>query len=116
MIGVEYYTGIPVVWKQRSFFNYLLDEGYSELVGKGFSQGNSSQPQFVPLVTVKREYEWSQDEIDSELSGLIASQRWKWALFAVLAILGIFLLVTATVLLCKVKNLSNRIAREHQRD
>ena len=63
----------------------------------------------MPLVTVKREFEWSQADVDSELSSLISSQRWKWALFGVLAILGLLMLAISTVLLCKVRKMSKQM-------
>ena len=53
-IGVEKYSGVPLIWKQRSFYNLLLSpENSSELFDK------TDETIVMPLAYVKREYEWS---------------------------------------------------------
>ena len=97
-IGIEKYSGIPLVWKQGSFVNYVIETA-------------SDNQRLVPLVYVERDFRWDQDLVDDKLSPLLSGIRWKWALFGALFITGLILFFIAVILLCQARRIKRRELR-----
>ena len=111
LIGVERYTGLPLIWQQRSLYSYVLEQA---TIGDGDSS-KTKITWLLPLNYMAREFVWTQDLVDQQLEPILSHLRIKWAIFGTLISMGFILILIALFLLIKAKKIESKRRRIQQK-
>ena len=97
-LGVEQLSGVCLIAKERIFYNFAV---YKDELFKDWSAipSNSDHGLFMPLLYVKRESEWSQDQVDEAFGALVLGKKLKWVIFGLFLVAGVICLILAAMML-----------------
>ena len=104
-LGVERYTGVTLISKERLFFNMVLQ---NDQLFQNFSPSKESTSEygyFFPLAYRSREMVWSQSQVEDTFSALITLEKCKWIFLSILLFLGLVALALSTFCCCKYRRL-----------
>ena len=112
-LGVEQMTGVCLVAKERIFYNFAV---YKDDLFKDWDAipSNTNHGLFMPLLFVKRESVWTQDQVDEAFGALVLGKKLKWVFFAVFLAGGVACLIIAALMLYRLNKIKK--LREEKQD
>ena len=93
-LGIEPYTGLSVIIKERYMYNMLLfnDELFD------MKENDNGLGKFLPLVYIKREGEWTNDQMDWRFSDILMWIRLRKAFMGIFLSIALICLLIVTYL------------------
>jgi len=85
-LGVEKYSGVCLIAMERIFFNMFI---FADDLFQNFTPELPEYGYYFPLAYVKRESEWTQEQVDEVYGPLILAIKLKWTFFSLLLIFGL---------------------------
>ena len=92
-LGVEHYSGVCLIAMERIFFNMFI---FADDLFQNFSPELPEYGYYFPLAFVRRESEWTLDQVDEVYGPLILAGKLKWVFFSLLLFFGLLSLGLAT--------------------